>query len=129
MNQTLWHTVHIQIPDKMLNISKTGKVTIKKSLTKTGMLSKSNHEPSIIITTNSHINEPKIIDDGEHVNEVDIRKRQLKLKAIKNKLSTLPNKQKISKKDFADMVRQKLAFSRNIDHQQKLYDEKRRSIT
>ena len=124
MNQTLWHTVNIQIPDKMLNISKTGKVMIKKPLTKTGMLSKSNHEPSIIITTNSHINEPKIIDDGEHVNEVDIRKRQLKLKAIKNKLSTLPNKPKISKKDFVEMVKKKLAFSRNIDQQQNNYDEK-----
>ena len=33
MSQTLWHTVNIQIPDKMLNISKTGKVTIKNHLT------------------------------------------------------------------------------------------------
>ena len=105
MSQTLWHTINIQIPDKMLNISKTGKVTIKKPLTKTGNLSKSNKEPSIIITTNHNIQQPQIINNGERVNEAEIRTQQLKLKAKAKEVSTLKPKIKLRKiPDYTDLI-------------------------
>ena len=105
MSQTLWHTINIQIPDKMLNISKTGKVTIKKPLTKTGNLSKSNKEPSIIIATNHNIQQPQIINKGERVNEAEIRKQQLKLKAKAKEVSTLKPKIKLRKiPDYTDLI-------------------------
>ena len=49
MSKPLWHTISIQIPDKMINISKNGRMSIKSSSTKKGNISRSNDEPSIII--------------------------------------------------------------------------------
>ena len=76
----------------MLNITKTGNVTIKNPLPKT---SKSNKQPSIVVTTNHNINKPMIIDNGKKVNEEEIRTRTKKLNAIKNKY-----KLKINERDF-----------------------------
>ena len=113
MSSILWHTINIQIPDKMLNISKTGKVTMKKPLTKTGNIARSNKEPSIIITTNHHIEQPQIINKGDQVNVAEIRTRQNKLKVIKDRLKQLPNKPKISKAEFVAKAKAKVAHRVN----------------
>ena len=49
MSKTLWHTIQIEVPKEMVNITKNDKVVVKKSLTKTNNISKSNKEPSIKI--------------------------------------------------------------------------------
>jgi len=42
MSKTLWHTITIKVPAKMVEMTKAGKVSIKKKLTKTLNISKSN---------------------------------------------------------------------------------------
>ena len=51
MSKTLWHTIQIEVPKEMVNITKKDKVVVKKSLTinkaKKYNISKANNEPSI----------------------------------------------------------------------------------
>ena len=47
MSKVLWHTLTIKVPSEMVEITKTGKVSIKKTLTKMNNISKSNGYPSI----------------------------------------------------------------------------------
>ena len=47
MSKTLWHTIKLEVPKEMVNITKNDKVVVKKSLTKTNNISKANKEPSI----------------------------------------------------------------------------------
>ena len=42
MSKTLWHTIKLEVPKEMVNITKKDKVVVKKSLTKTNNISKSN---------------------------------------------------------------------------------------
>ena len=82
MSQTLWHTIHIQIPDKLLTVSKSGKVSLKQTLSKKGAISNSNKEPSIIISSSSNITKPHIISEGNEVNEIDLRNQKERERAI-----------------------------------------------
>ena len=34
MSKTLWHTIKLEVPKEMFNITKNDKVVVKKSLTK-----------------------------------------------------------------------------------------------
>ena len=34
MSKTLWHTIKIEVPKEMINLTKKDKVVVKKSLTK-----------------------------------------------------------------------------------------------
>ena len=75
VKKTLWNTIKIAVPNEMVNITKNDKVTVKKSLTKTNNISKSNKEPSIKIIPGD-VNKPKIISDGKewNVEELSLRK-------------------------------------------------------
>ena len=79
MSKTLWNTIKIEVPEKMVNITKNDKVVVKHSLTKTNNISKSNKEPSIKIISGD-INKPKIINDGK---EWNVEELKLKLKKAK----------------------------------------------
>ena len=41
MSKTLWHTIQIQVPKEMVELTKSGKVSVKKTLTKTLNISRS----------------------------------------------------------------------------------------
>jgi hypothetical protein len=97
MSKVLYHTITIKVPEKQLFIGKNGNVTIVPSLTKTNAITKRLGIPSIILKKDEHILHPEIIEDGDQVNEKDIRDRQKKLKEIKKKLDILPNKKIITK--------------------------------
>ena len=109
MSKPLWHTINIQIPNKMINISKTGRMSIKPSLTKKGNVSKSNNKPSIIIKSNSTIDKPIIKDSGQLENVEATKTRQKKLNVIKDKLTNLPNKPKTTKAEFVAKVKATVA--------------------
>ena len=109
MSKVLWHTINIQIPDKMINVSKTGKMTIKQSLTKKGNITRANNEPSVIFKTNSTIDKPIIKESGKVENVEAIKLRQKKLKIIKDRLIKLPNKPKITKAEFVSKAKAKVA--------------------
>jgi hypothetical protein len=80
MSKTLWHTIKLEVPKEMVNITKNDKVVVKKSLTKTNNISKANKEPSIKIIPGD-TNKPKIIDNGK---EWNIEELKLKMKKAKD---------------------------------------------
>ena len=81
MSKTLWHTTKLEVPKEMVNITKNDKVVVKKSLTKTNNISKSNKEPSIKIIPGD-TNEPKIISDGKEWNVEELKLRMKKSKEL-----------------------------------------------
>jgi hypothetical protein len=100
-NKVLWHTIKLKIPSEMISIGKNGVMTVKQSLTKKNNISKRLKEPSVILESDPNITEAKIIDKGDIENVDDIKERQGKLKRIRKKLETLPNKPvKVSKEQL-----------------------------
>jgi len=85
MSKTLWNTIKLEVPKEMVNITKKDRVVVKKSLTKTNNISKSNKEPSIKIIPGD-TNKPKIISDGKewNVEELKIKMKRAKELGKKN---------------------------------------------
>ena len=65
---TQWKSIHIEVPAEFITHTKSGRISIRRPLTKTQGLSRSNKEPSIMITENSDITTPKIINQGTRTN-------------------------------------------------------------
>jgi len=84
MSKVLWHTVKLEVPKEMVNITKDNKVVIKKTLTKTNNISKSNKEPSIKIVA-GNVNKPKIISNGKEWNIEELKISMKKSKDLSNK--------------------------------------------
>jgi len=93
-NKAMFNTIKIKVPHDMINIGKRGNVTIAKTLTKTGMLSKRNKKPAIILQDGHNINHVEVIDQGTVENPTHIKQRQSKLRTIKKKLDKLPQNEK-----------------------------------
>jgi hypothetical protein len=91
----------------MISIGKNGVMTVKQSLTKKNNIAKRLKEPSVILESDPNITEAQIIDKGDVENVDDVKVRQGKLKTIRKKLETLPNKPPISKAEFVEMAQKK----------------------
>ena len=84
MSKTLWHTIKLEVPKEMVNITKNDNVVVKKALTKTNNISKANKEPSIkIVPTDT--NKPKIINDGKEWNIEELKMKMKKAKELGKK--------------------------------------------
>ena len=105
----------------MVELTKNGKISIKKTLTKTMNISKSQKQPSIkLVATNS--NKPEIVSDGK---EWDVKELNDSLKTA-NKLS-----EKNKDKDiFTINSHSKLKkFKKNVkEHAQELVKEKEKKL-
>ena len=108
-NKVLWHTIKLRIPSEMISIGKNGVMTVKQSLTKKNNIAKRLKEPSVILESDPNITEAKIIDKGDVENVDEIKERQGKLKKIRKKLEVLPNKPVITKTDFIEKSKEKVA--------------------
>ncbi len=95
MSKTLWHTIKLEVPKEVVNITKNDKVVVKKSLTKTNNISKANKEPSIKIIPGDTTNKPKIIDDGKEWNIEELKIKMKKAKELGKK-----NEGKVYKKEM-----------------------------
>lgn len=84
MNKTLWHTIQIEIPREMAELTKQGKVVIKKSLTKTSNISRSQKQPAIKLIP-ANILKPNIINDGKVWNVDELKTRMTKARALQSK--------------------------------------------
>ena len=84
MSKTLWHTIKLEVPKEMVNITKKDKVVVKKTLTKTNNISKANKEPSIKIIPGD-TNKPKIISDGKEWNVEELKIKMKKAKELGKK--------------------------------------------
>jgi hypothetical protein len=84
MSKTLWHTIKLEVPKEMVNITKNDKVVVKKSPTKTNNISKANKEPSIKIIPGV-TNKPKIISAGKEWNIEELKFKMKKAKELGKK--------------------------------------------
>ncbi len=75
----LFKVIKLEVPKEMINITKNDKIVVKKSLTKTNNISKSNKEPSIKIIPGD-TNKPEIINDGKEWNIEEIKNQNEKMK-------------------------------------------------
>ena len=80
----MWNTIKLEIPKERVNISKKDKVVVKKALTETKNISKSNKGPSIKIVPGD-TNKPKIISDGKEWNVEELKLRMKKSKELGKK--------------------------------------------
>ena len=107
MSKTLWHTIQIEVPKEMVNLTKKDKVVVKKSLTKTNNISKSNKEPSIKIIPGD-TNKPKIISDGKEWNVEELKLKLKKAKELGKKNEGKEYKKQITKDKAAKVITNKI---------------------
>ena len=84
MSKTLWHTIQIKVPKEMVELTKSGKVSVKKTLTKTLNISRSNKSPAIKLIPSSD-NKPHIVNDGKEWDVDVLKERMAKARAMRKK--------------------------------------------
>ena len=84
MSKTLWHTIQIKVPKEMVELTKSGKVSVKKTLTKTLNISRSNKTPAIKLIP-SNENKPQIVNDGKEWDVNILKERMAKARAMRKK--------------------------------------------
>ena len=84
MSKTLWHTIQIQVPKEMVELTKSGKVSVKKTLTKTLNISRSQKTPAIKLIP-SDVNKPHIVNDGKEWDVNVLKERMAKARAMRKK--------------------------------------------
>jgi hypothetical protein len=84
MSKTLWHTIQIKVPKEMVELTKSGKVSVKKTLTKTLNISRSQKTPAIKLIP-SDVNKPHIVNDGKEWNIDALKERMAKARAMRKK--------------------------------------------
>ena len=110
MSKTLWHTIKLEVPKEMVNITKNDKVVVKKSLTKTNNISKSNKEPSIKIIPGD-TNKPKIISDGKQWNVEELKIKMKKAKELGKKNEGKEYKKEMPKDKATNLITTEIIFS------------------
>jgi hypothetical protein len=110
MSKTLWHTIQLEVPKEMVNITKNDKVVVKKSLTKTNNISKANKEPSIKIIPGD-TNKPKIINDGKEWNVEELKLKMKKAKELGKKNEGKEYKKQIPKDKAANIITKEIVFA------------------
>ena len=110
MSKTLWHTIQLEVPKEMINITKNDKVVVKKSLTKTNNISKSNKEPSIKIIPGD-TNKPKIIDNGKEWNIEELKLKMKKAKDLGKKNEGKEYKKQMPKDKASKIITKEIVFS------------------
>jgi len=84
MSKILWHTIQIKVPAEMVELTKSGKVSIKKTLTKTFNISKSQKQPAIKLIP-SNVNKAQIVNDGKEWDIDELKSRMIKAKQLEKK--------------------------------------------
>ena len=104
MSKTLWNTIKLEVPRELVNITQKNKVVVKKALTKTNSIAKSNKEQSIKIIPGD-VNKPKIINDGKEWNIEELKIRMKKAKDLTKKNEGKVLKKKSDNKIIKDYVK------------------------
>ena len=122
MSKTLWHTIKLEVPKEMVNITKNDKVVVKKSLTKTNNISKANKEPSIKIIPGD-TNKPKIISDGKEWNIEELKLKMKKAKDLRKKNQGKEYKKQIPKDKAANIIADKINEFGKMNKKRKIQEE------
>jgi hypothetical protein len=88
MQKVKFHTITIKVPAEQVLLSKTGKITLVPTFTKTGAITKRKGEPAIIFEPDSYIIHPEIVNQGDvYNNEVSeskkVRQKKEKKETVK----------------------------------------------
>ena len=127
MSKTLWHTIKLEVPKEMVNITKNDKVVVKKTLTKSNNISKSNKEPSIKIIPGD-TNKPKIISDGKEWNIEELKIRMKKSKALGKKNEGKEFKKEMTEDKAAKIVAKEISNKAKINKADLLLKLKNNSV-
>ena len=127
MSKTLWHTIKIEVPKEMVNITKNDKVVVKKSLTKTNNISKANKEPSIKIIP-SDTNKPKIISDGKKWNIEELNIKMKKAKELGKKNEGKVYKKEMTKDKAAKIITNEINTRAKLNRTDKYLQFKNNSL-
>jgi hypothetical protein len=84
MSKTLWHTIQIKVPAEMVELTKSGKISVKRTLTKTFNISRSQKQPAIKLIPSSD-NKAHVVNDGKEWDLDELNSRMAKAKALENK--------------------------------------------
>ena len=114
MSKTLWHTIQIKVPAEMVELTKSGKISIKKTLTKTFNISRSQKKQAIKLIP-ANVNHPSIINEGK---EWDVN--ELKLRMAKAKALQMKNKEKDIFKRPAKKIKNHDEYIKTLTHFRKL---------
>ena len=108
MDKLLWNTLTIKVPQEMVTFTKTGKVSIKKTLTKMHSVSRNQKQPSIKLIP-SDDNKVHIVNEGKewNVGELEDTMKKVKDMAKKNKNRVLTKNTHAMKKTFTKNVKAK----------------------
>ena len=107
MPKTLWNTIKIEVPEKMVNITKNDNVTMKNTLTKNKGISKTAAQPSIKLVAGD-VNKPKIISSGKEWNISELKIRMKKAKDLSKKNEGKEYKKKLLKIKHLKLLLKKL---------------------
>jgi len=115
MSKTLWNTINIEIPKEMVEITKTGKVSVKNTLTKTKNISKSQKVPSIKFTT-SDDNKARIVNNGKEWNLEQLQGQVKKANELakKNKGRTFKKEEPLKNNKFIKKIKNIVRDNENI---------------
>ena len=89
MDKVLWSTITIKVPSEMVELTKNGKVSIKKTLTKSMNISKSQKTPSIKLVA-SNVTKPEIVNTGKAWNTDELKTVMKKANALEKKNKDKP---------------------------------------
>jgi hypothetical protein len=124
MSKTLWHTIKLEVPKEMVNITKNDKVVVKKSLTKTNNISKANKEPSIKIIPGD-TNKPKIISDGKEWNIEELKLKMKKSKELGKKNEGKEYKKEMTKDKAAKIITNEINSRAKLNRADKYLKKKK----
>ena len=127
MSKTLWHTIKLEVPKEMVNITKNDKVVVKKTLTKTNNISKANKEPSIKIIPGD-TNKPKIISDGKEWNIEELKIRMKKAKELGKKNEGKEYKKEMTKDKAAKIITSEINSRAKLNRADKYLQLKNNSL-
>ena len=127
MSKTLWHTIKLEVPKEMVNITKNDKVVVKKSLTKTNNISKANKEPSIKIIPGD-TNKPKIISDGKEWNVEELKLKMKKAKDLGMKNEGKEYKKVMTKDKAAKIITNEINSRAKLNQADKYLQFKNNSL-
>jgi hypothetical protein len=124
MSKTLWHTISIKVPSEMVELTKTGKVSVKRTLTKLNNVSKSQKMPSIKLIP-SNINKPEIVNDGKEWNVEELKTRMKKANELakKNKGKVLTKNSGSKMKEFKTNLKSFVVDVKKKVEKKKVFEE------
>ena len=83
----IWNTVKIQVPEKLLNTTKSNNITLKKGLTGTGLIAKTEGIPSIILVP-ANVNKASILNAGDQNTASGLKRGDPNVSDVKPKVKT-----------------------------------------